>query len=95
MHQFSIIEAGTLAMSEELILLFCLSRPVLENRGEELSDKDDKVEIDDVVVNDEDDDSFSFDKGNVVEGDAICASNLDDEFSKLDGVKRLLPPPFV
>ena len=56
------------------------------------SDIDDIVEIDDVLVMDDIDDSFLFDNGNDVEGEAICASNLEEVFSKVEGVNKLFAP---
>ena len=55
------------------------------------SDNDDIVEIDEVLVMDDVDDSFIFDIGNEVEGEAIWASNLEEVFSKVEGVNKLFP----
>ena len=56
------------------------------------SDNDDIVEIDELLVIDDVDDSFLFVSGIDVEGDAIRASNLDELFSKVEGVSKLFPP---
>ena len=99
-YYVSIIEAGTLTMSAALALLLGvvpwedLSFVEIEKSIELSCDKDDMVENEELLVRVEVDDNPSVFVGSGidVEGDAIWASNFEDDCPILDGVNKFIPP---